>query len=143
MMDHSKRCHDGISQQHKDACMFGNLILRLQPAAIAVQGYAAGFPVLLPTQLSRATSAAALQYLLDGNYLDKQSKQLTAELLTYNADLRVIGYAHMTFAWQRDGSISGVPASAGLEICSSMGGSYSVVSPHQRGSLRGMMLARW
>jgi hypothetical protein len=79
----------------------------VRPAAIVSQGYAAGFPVLLPTQLSQATSAAALQYLLDGNYLDKQSKQLAAELLTYNADLRVLGYAQMTFAWQRDGSISG------------------------------------
>jgi hypothetical protein len=72
-----------------------------------LQGYAAGFPVLLPTHLSRASSAAALQYLLDGNYLDKQSKQLTAELLTYNADLRVMGYGEITFAWQQDGSISG------------------------------------
>jgi hypothetical protein len=95
-------------------------------AAITVQGYTAGFPVLLPTQLSRATSAAALQYLLDGNYLDKQSEQLTAELLTYNADLRVMGYAHMTFAWQRDGSISGVTASTGIGPCSSLGGTHAV-----------------
>jgi hypothetical protein len=74
---------------------------------IVLQGYAAGFSVLLPTQLSRAASASALQYLLDGNYLDNQSKQLSAELLTYNADLRVVGYAEISFAWQQDGSISG------------------------------------
>ena len=49
----------------------------------------------------------ALQYLMDGNYLDQKSKRLTAELLTYNADLKVIGYTDMTFDWQTDGSITG------------------------------------
>jgi len=48
--------------------------------------------------------------LLDGNYLDKsKSKDLTAELLTHNADLRVLGYSKLTFTWQRDGAIQGAP----------------------------------
>jgi hypothetical protein len=32
---------------------------------------------------------------------------LTAELLAYNANLRVLGYARGTFDWQADGSITG------------------------------------
>jgi hypothetical protein len=73
-----------------------------------VQGYPNGFPVLLPVKLSQHRSAAALQYLLDGNYLDKsKSKALTAELLTYNADLRVLGYSKLTFTWQQNGAVKG------------------------------------
>jgi hypothetical protein len=64
--------------------------------------------VLLPNRLSRARSAALMQYLLDGNFLDRSSRRLTAELLTYNADLRVLGYTSATFDWQSDGSITGV-----------------------------------
>lgn len=71
------------------------------------QGYPSGFPILIPTRTSRQRSAAALQYLLDGNYLDRKSKRLTAELLTYNADLRVMGYTQLSFDWQKDGTIRG------------------------------------
>jgi len=48
-----------------------------------------------------------MQYLLDGNYLDTSTRQLTAEMLTYNADLQVLGYTRATFDWQRDGAIKG------------------------------------
>ncbi len=50
---------------------------------------------------------AMVQMLMDGNYLDKRTKGLTAELLTYNSDLRVLGYAKMEFRWQADGTVSG------------------------------------
>lgn len=63
--------------------------------------------MLLPNRLSQQRSAAALQYLLDGNYLDKQTRHLTAELLAYNADLKVMGYTTARFDWQPDGSIKG------------------------------------
>jgi hypothetical protein len=72
-----------------------------------LQGYAPGFPVLLPLQLSQARSAAVLQYLLDGNYLDKQSAGLSAQLLVYNADLRILGHVKIDFQWRDDGSIKG------------------------------------
>jgi hypothetical protein len=65
-----------------------------------LQGYAPGFPVLLPLQLSQARSAAALQYLLDGNYLDKQSAGLSAQL-------RILGQVRIDFQWRDDGSING------------------------------------
>lgn len=63
--------------------------------------------MLLPNRLSQRRSSAVLQTLLDGNYLDKNTRQLTAEVVTYNADLQVLGYTHATFDWQPDGAIKG------------------------------------
>eukprot|EP00775_Hariotina_reticulata_P011535 gene11535-11678_t len=74
----------------------------------SLQGYPDGYPVLLPVELSELRAGEALQYLQDGNYLDrKTSKALTAELLTYNADLKLFGYSQLTFIWQKDGTIAG------------------------------------
>eukprot|EP00879_Flechtneria_rotunda_P028207 GHRR01030295.1.p1 GENE.GHRR01030295.1~~GHRR01030295.1.p1 ORF type:complete len:524 (+),score=176.95 GHRR01030295.1:86-1573(+) len=72
-----------------------------------VKGYPRGFPVLLPNKLSQARSASALQYLIDGNYLDTKSKHMTVELLTLNADLQVLGYTQLIFDWKKDGAIQG------------------------------------
>jgi hypothetical protein len=74
---------------------------------LCMQGYSSGFPVLLPNRLSQQRSSAVLQTLLDGNYLDRSTRQLTAEVVTYNADLRVLGYTRATFDWQPDGAIKG------------------------------------
>jgi hypothetical protein len=72
-----------------------------------MQGYPSGFPVLLPNRLSQQRAATVMQYLLDGNYLDRSTRQLTAEAMTYNADLGVLGYTRATFTWQADGAING------------------------------------
>jgi hypothetical protein len=85
--------------------------------SLHLQGYAPGFPVLLPLQLSQARSAAALQYLLDGNYLDKQSAGLSAQLLVYNADLRILGHARVDFQWRDDGAIQGEAVQQGCCVC--------------------------
>lgn len=53
---------------------------------------------------------------MDGNYLDKQSKTLTAEFLTYSADLRVMGYGRVTLEWQDNGAVTGGPA-LGVPAC--------------------------
>lgn len=74
---------------------------------LGLQGYPSGFPVLLSNRLSKQSSTALLQYLLDGNYLDKDTRQLTAEVVTYNAGLHVLGYTRATFDWQADGAIKG------------------------------------
>jgi hypothetical protein len=77
---------------------------------LCMQGYPSGFPVLLPNRLSQQRSIAVVQTLLDGNYLDRSTRQLTAEVVTYNAGLRVLGYTRATFDWQPDGAIKGNPA---------------------------------
>lgn len=49
-----------------------------------------------------------LQYLLDANYLDAtNTRQLSAEMMTYNAELQVVGYTRATFDWKADGAIQG------------------------------------
>ncbi len=72
-----------------------------------LQGYPVGFPVLLVNRLSQHRSADVLQFLMDGNFLDKRTKGMTAELLTYNSDLRVLGYVKLSFEWKVDGTVAG------------------------------------
>ena len=73
-----------------------------------MQGYAAGFPVVLPTSVSKSRLNLLLTHLMDGNYLDALgSKTLTAELLLYNGDLRVLGYIKGTFDWKAHGQVEG------------------------------------
>lgn len=73
-----------------------------------LQGYAAGFPVLLPTGVSALRASQLVTHLLDGNYLDSQrSKAMTAELLTYNPDLQLLGYMRGSFAWASHGQVEG------------------------------------
>jgi hypothetical protein len=73
-----------------------------------LQGYAAGFPIVLPTSVSQNRSQVLLTHLLDGNYLDALgSKTLNAELLLYNPDLLVLGYMKGTFVWTAHGQVEG------------------------------------
>lgn len=75
----------------------------------AAQGYPAGFPVLLPAAVSNDRVRQLVDFLMDGNYLDAAgSRQLTAELLSFNPNLRVLGYLQLQFAWQAHGAITGV-----------------------------------
>jgi hypothetical protein len=86
-------------------------------AAVCVQGYPSGFPVLMPNRLSQQRSTAVLQYLMDSNYLDKNTRQLTAEAMTYNAELAVLGYTRATFNWHADGTIKGTSTAAARFCC--------------------------
>ncbi|GAX82864.1 hypothetical protein CEUSTIGMA_g10291.t1 [Chlamydomonas eustigma] len=77
-------------------------------------GYDDGFPVLFENSLSQTRSAQLMQYLLDGSYLDASSDTMTAELLTYNPVLHILGYAQAMFQWRDDGSITGTVTLSGL-----------------------------
>eukprot|EP00798_Chlamydomonas_sp_ICE-L_P008501 gene8501-4860_t len=67
--------------------------------------YENGFPVLFENRMIKEQAANVMQYLMDGNYLDDQTKGMTAEILSYNRDLHVLGYARGNFKWMLDGSI--------------------------------------
>lgn len=72
------------------------------------QGYDPGFPVLLPVDISASRAQQLVTHLLDGNYLDGQrSKGMTAELLTYNPDLQLLGYVRGDFYWTEYGQVIG------------------------------------
>eukprot|EP00798_Chlamydomonas_sp_ICE-L_P004363 gene4363-14486_t len=70
-----------------------------------MKGYENGFPVLFENRMQEEQAANVMQYLMDGNYLDYKTKGLTAEILSYNRDLHVLGYARGNFKWMLDGSI--------------------------------------
>eukprot|EP00798_Chlamydomonas_sp_ICE-L_P007688 gene7688-851_t len=70
-----------------------------------MKGYENGFPVLFENRMIEEQAANVMQYLMDGNYLDGKTKGLTAEILSYNQELHVLGYARGNFKWMLDGSI--------------------------------------
>ena len=56
-----------------------------------------------------------LQYLRDGDYLDRRyTDSLSIELLSYNAELHVLGYLNVGLEWGADGSIQGVLVCMGM-----------------------------
>jgi hypothetical protein len=72
------------------------------------QGHDPGFPVLLPVDISAGRAQQLVTHLLDGNYLDGQrSKGMTAELLTYNPALQLLGYVRGDFSWTEYGQVIG------------------------------------
>eukprot|EP00798_Chlamydomonas_sp_ICE-L_P008465 gene8465-4909_t len=88
-----------------------------------MKGYENGFPVLFENRMRKSDvsvdmkqerAANVMQYLMDGNYLDEQTKGLTAEILSYNRDLHVLGYARGKVKWMLDGSIKVVWEFLGL-----------------------------
>jgi hypothetical protein len=40
----------------------------------------------------------------DGNFLDRYTRRLTAQMLTFSAQLRGLVYTRLTFEWSRDGA---------------------------------------
>jgi hypothetical protein len=73
-----------------------------------LQGYPRGFPLLLPVGVSAQRAQQLVGHLLDGNYLDDAgSKALSAELLTYNPDLQLLGYVAGSFTWTKHGAVEG------------------------------------
>jgi hypothetical protein len=63
-----------------------------------------------------------VDFLMDGNYLDAAgSRQLTAELLSFNPNLRVLGYMQLQFAWQAHGAITGGWLLRGVAGCAVWG----------------------
>jgi hypothetical protein len=75
--------------------------------AALLQGYAPGFPLLLPAAMLARHASSAMTYLRDGSFLDSRTRELRGELLTYNPHLKVLGYAELRFRWQPDGAVTG------------------------------------
>ena len=73
-----------------------------------LQAYPPGFPVLVANAVSRSRAQQLLQSLVDGNYLDAGGSQdLRVQLLVYNAELKLLGFVQMLFAWTAHGEIEG------------------------------------
>mmetsp|Transcript_10574 Transcript_10574/g.42685 ORF Transcript_10574/g.42685 Transcript_10574/m.42685 type:complete len:2274 (-) Transcript_10574:246-7067(-) len=64
-----------------------------------------GFSVLIDVNLRESQFNKVVSYLEDGFYLDKYTKELTAELLTYNSMGRYFAYTKITFKFSEGGNI--------------------------------------
>jgi hypothetical protein len=64
-----------------------------------------GFPVFVDINLSNQGASSWETYLQEGLYLDQHTQYLTAELVTYNAPLRIFGYFYIQFYFSDGGSI--------------------------------------
>ncbi|KXZ51016.1 hypothetical protein GPECTOR_14g257 [Gonium pectorale] len=64
-----------------------------------------GFPVWFDINLSQDGAKAWYTYLNEGLYLDQNTRTMTAELVTYNAPLRIFSYYYIKFFFSDGGSI--------------------------------------
>lgn len=64
-----------------------------------------GFPVFLDINLSEQEAQTWNTYLQEGLYIDQHTKQVSAQLMTYNAPLRVFGHFAIKFLFSEGGSI--------------------------------------
>jgi hypothetical protein len=84
---------------------------------LLLQAYPAGFPILIPTAVSRSRAQQLLLSLADGNYLDAGGTQdLSVQLLAYNAELKLLGFTHMAFDWTAHGQIQGKMGEALVQL---------------------------
>ncbi|GIL76287.1 hypothetical protein Vretimale_5865 [Volvox reticuliferus] len=72
---------------------------------IQLEGKDNGFPVYFDINLSEEGAQAWYTYINEGLYLDQNTRQLTAELVTYNAQLRIFSYFYIRFYFSDGGSI--------------------------------------
>lgn len=70
-----------------------------------LQGKDPGFPIWFDINLSADDAQTWFTYMSEGLYLDQKTRGLTAELITYNAPLRVFGYFRIRFFFSDGGSI--------------------------------------
>ncbi|EFJ46305.1 hypothetical protein VOLCADRAFT_93448 [Volvox carteri f. nagariensis] len=70
-----------------------------------LEGKEDGFPIYFDINLSQQGAQAWYTYINEGLYLDQNTRQMTAELVTYNAQLRIFSYYFIRFFFSDGGSI--------------------------------------
>ncbi|KAF5834587.1 hypothetical protein DUNSADRAFT_8712 [Dunaliella salina] len=70
-----------------------------------LEGKEPGFPVFFDINLSEDEAQNWNTYLEEGLFIDQHTKLVTAQLMTYNAPLRVFGYFEVNFMFSEGGSI--------------------------------------
>lgn len=64
-----------------------------------------GFPIWFDINLSQGQAQKWFTWLQEGLYLDQNTREMTAEMVTYNAPLRIFAYHRTTFTYNDGGSI--------------------------------------
>eukprot|EP00960_Hanusia_phi_P077139 768654-Hanusia_phi.AAC.5 len=73
--------------------------------AVVVSGEADNFKIYFDERLSRKQAMDMLTSLQDGKFVDFQTKEVSVELMTYNAVRNVLSYCQVTFSWDVGGKI--------------------------------------
>ncbi|EKX32346.1 hypothetical protein GUITHDRAFT_121487 [Guillardia theta CCMP2712] len=73
--------------------------------AVVVSLEADNFKVYFDERLSRKQALDMLTSLQDGKFIDFQTKQVSVELMTYNAVRNILSYCQVTFTWDVGGKI--------------------------------------
>lgn len=68
-------------------------------------GSAEGFALVVPPHVDAHRAATLWASVGQGNFLDSHSKEMRAQLLSFNPSLRVFAYADSTFSWTPGGLI--------------------------------------
>ena len=80
-----------------------------------VTGYEDGYPILIDPRISQKRAKQMLTYIREGKFLSATlSKSMTMQLVSFNADTKVIGYWRLDLTWNEEGVISGKPIYQGL-----------------------------
>ena len=94
-----------------------------------------GFPAFFDINLGAADATNWLAYLQQGLYIDQHTSELTVELVTYNAPLRIFGYLEVDFTFTEGGAIDVSNLSLAVQYsCSDI----EVGAAHERCTIKGM-----
>ena len=70
-----------------------------------LEGRAKGFPIWFDINLSEYEADRWYRYIVEGLFLDENTKTVTAELVVYNAELNIFGYLEVKFDFSDGGTI--------------------------------------
>jgi hypothetical protein len=72
-----------------------------------VPGYDKGFPVFLDIAATRGATANLVQYLKEGLFIDPLTRSISAQAVTYNANLQQMANVMLEFTFNDAGYITG------------------------------------
>ncbi|GMH41042.1 hypothetical protein BSKO_08952 [Bryopsis sp. KO-2023] len=73
--------------------------------AFDLEGKSIGFPVFFDINLSEGEAKRWYSYIDEGLFLDGDTRTVTAEMVTYNAELMIFGFVRVSFTFTDGGSI--------------------------------------
>lgn len=80
-----------------------------------MEGYPGGYPIVIDPRVSQKRIKQMLVFLRDGQYLSAiLTKSVSAQIVTFNPNTKVIGYFKLDLTWGEQGVISGKATFQGL-----------------------------
>ena len=82
----------------------------------SVAGYPGGFPVFLDIGATRAAAANVVQYLTEGMFIDPLTRVVSAQTVTFNANLKQVANALIEFTFNGAGTIDVTSSVTNLNV---------------------------